>query len=110
MRFEGTDANERPKDTRANLRKKKEKKRIKVKEEKRYIKKKKGGVGKTRAMKVFMGKGEEKERERGRGGGREREKRDWPLWMTRRLSTKSRQDYAAILDVGKYLVAEEAVE
>lgn len=68
MRFEGTDANERPKDTRANLRKKKEKKRIKVKEEKRYIKKKKGGVGKTRAMKVFMGKGEEKEKERGRKG------------------------------------------
>lgn len=74
MRFEGTDANERPKDTRANLRKKKEKKRIKVKEEKRYIKKKKGGVGKTRAMKVFMGKGEEKERERERGRKGEGEK------------------------------------
>lgn len=52
-----------------------------------------GGVSETRPMKVFMGK-----------------KRDWLRWMTRRLSTKSRQDYAAILDVGKYLVAQEAVE
>lgn len=52
-----------------------------------------GGVSERSTTKVFMGI---------KGTG--------PLWMTRRLSTKSRQDYAAILDVGKYLVAEEAVE
>lgn len=64
MRFEGTAST----DARAAKRYPSEsKKRKKVKEEKRYIKKKKGGVGKTRAMKVFMGKGEEREREKGRG-------------------------------------------